>query len=180
MRLPSPRTIKSRTVVLVGSATIFLVGLSSGAAFAYFTNSGGSGSGSATTSGTAPSSVTVEAAAGSPTSLLQPGSSADLTLTINNPNTFALTLTAVSQSGAVSVVGGGGACTSDTGTWPSLALGTSGVSVPSLSGLSVNIPAGPGNVTVHIPSGASMTSASNSACQGASFHVPVTITVHKG
>ncbi|HWE55775.1 MAG TPA: hypothetical protein VG435_09690, partial [Acidimicrobiales bacterium] len=106
--------------------------------------------------------VTVVAATGTVSSKLQPGGSADLTLTINNPNSYAVTVIAVQQSGPITVSGGSG-CTSDSGSEPSLTLGNSGVSVSTQSGLAVSVPSGSGQA-VHIANGATMTTASDSGC----------------
>jgi len=40
------------------------------------------------------------------------------------------------------------------------------------------VPAG-ANITVHIPGAVSMSTASASGCQGATFQVPVDVTVHR-
>jgi hypothetical protein len=153
----------NRRVVILGVTTVVLLGLGSGAAFAYWRTTG-AGSGSAST-GTV-QSVTVLAASGTPASLLVPGGSAELVLTISNPNTYAVTLTGLSQNGTLTVSGGSG-CTA----------ANSGVAVATASALSVSVPAGTNNVRVS--SGIQMTAASASGCQSADFQVPVTLTVHK-
>jgi hypothetical protein len=121
----------------------------------------------------------VAATSGSALSTLIPGGTADLRVQLNNPNSFSVTIVGISQNGPVTVVGGSG-CTSDSGTWPSLTLGNSGVSVPTQTGLSVTVTAGPiTNVVVHVASGASMNTSSASGCQGATFQIPVTLTVQR-
>jgi len=137
-----------------------VVGLGSGTAFAYFTATG-SGSGVAST-GTV-KAVTVIAASGMPSSKLYPGGSADLLVELDNPNSFPVTIVTISQNGSVTTVSG---CNCKT----------TGVSVPTQSGLNVTVASGT-NILVHIPNGAAMSTASDSGCQGATFHVPVTITV---
>ena len=141
--------------------SLILVGVSSGAAYAYWRTTG-SGSGAASV-GTV-QSVTVLAASGTPASLLVPGASAELVLSISNPNSYALTLTGIAPNGTITVSGGSG-CTAVN----------SGVSVSTLSGLSLSISAG--TSTVRIPAGIQMTSGSASGCQSADFQVPVTVTV---
>jgi hypothetical protein len=166
-----------RIRVLVGAVMSAAMGLAGGSAWAFIT--GGSGSGSGTTSVGTIQQVTVVAASGSPTSTLFPGGSADLRLTIDNPNSYSLEIVGVAQNGPVTVVGGSG-CTSDTGTWPGITAGNSGVSVPTATGIS-GVTFGPGNgVNADIPGGAAMAISSASGCQGASFEVPVKITVQKG
>lgn len=154
-----------RMPLLLGAVVALVVGIGAGAAYGYFTSSG-NGSGTAIT-GTA-QSVTVDAATGTPSSDLIPGASADLTLTLSNPNSFAVTLTSISEIGSTVTVVGGSRCTS----------ANSGVSVPTQSSLSINVPAG--TTIIHIPSGAAMSTSSASGCQGASFQIPVTITVQQG
>jgi hypothetical protein len=109
--------------------------------------------------------VTLVGATGTVSSKLIPGATADLSLQLNNPNGYAVTVTGISQNGTVTVVGGSG-CT------------TSGVSVPTKAGLSVTVASG-NNAVAHIPNGASMDISSDSGCQGASFHIPVTLTVQR-
>jgi hypothetical protein len=163
-------------VLIIGAIAALTLGLGGGEAFAYFTSSG-SGSGGTTTG--SPSPVTVVAATGTPSSDLVPGGTADLTLTLNNPNTQTLNIVGISQAGPVTVVGGTG-CTSDSGSEPSLTLGNSGVAVPTQSGISgVTVGSGSAQI-VHIPKGVSMASTSYSGCQKASFQIPVNITVHEG
>ncbi len=157
--------MKRWTRVVIGAVTALTVGLASGAAYGYFTSSG-TGSGAASL-GT-PTSVTVVAASGTVSSDLQPNSTADLLVEVQNPNSYALTLTGISENGSTVTPVGGSGCTS----------ANSGISVPTQSGLSITIPTGT-NV-IHIPNGAAMSSSSASACQGLAFQVPVLITVHEG
>ncbi len=113
--------------------------------------------------------------AGTPSYTLQPGTAADLVVTVRNPNAAAVTVTSVEQGGGVTVVGGSG-CTSDP-AWPGT-LGSSGVTVTPTTGLSVAV-AGGATVTIHLPGAASMTTASAAGCQGATFLVPVTVGVRQ-
>jgi hypothetical protein len=160
------RSLRSwRRSGFVIAAIALLVGLASGSAYAYW-HAAGSGNGSATT-GTA-SAVTVQAVgSGSPTSSLIPGSSADLLVQLNNPNSYPVTIVAVSQTGSAFTVTGGTGCTS----------ANSGVSVPTVTGLSIAV--GTGTQLVHIANGTAMSSASASGCQGASFQIPISVTVQK-
>jgi hypothetical protein len=160
---PARKAVRRRMVPLV-SAVAILVGISAGSAWAYWSTSG-SGSGFAKTESVA--AVTVDAATGSPSTGLVPGGSADLVLTLNNPNGSAVTIVGVSENGTVGVVGGNG-CTAANAT----------VSVPSQTGLSLPVAPGTG-VTVHVPNGVSMSGSSDGGCQGASFHIPVTLVVQR-
>ena len=54
---------------------------------------------------------------------------------------------------------------------------TSGVSLATIGSLAITLT--PGSNTVHISNGATMSTASVSGCQGATFAIDVTITVHQ-
>jgi hypothetical protein len=162
------RSTLGRRAAIV-SATVVGLGLVAGPALAYF-SAGGIGAASAGTTTLQP--VTVSSAV--PSSSLLPGTTADLSLTVYNPNSTAVTITGVSQAGPVSVTGGSG-CSGDPG-WPG-PLGNSGVTVPTAS-LNIAVAAG-ATVTVHVPAGASMSTASATGCQGASFQIPVAVVVRQ-
>ena len=155
---PFGMAIRVLTAALVAALGLFV-----GTAYASFTSSG-SGSGDATT-GTL-QSVTIEASA-TPTSTLLPGGKADLALTVANPNSFPVTMTAVSPgSGPVTVTGAVGCSATDAD-----------VSVTAKVGLRTTLT--PGTSTVDIATGAVMGAGSASACQHATFHIPITLTVQK-
>lgn len=158
-------TTRKRPAVAVAATVPLVLGLCAGSAYALWRTSG-SGSGTATV-GTV-RSVTVQAATAAPSTALTPNSTGDLVLTLDNPNAYSVTITGVTQNGTVAASGGIGACT------------TTGVSVPAAvnSGLSVTLASGTG-VTVHIAGGAAMSSASDTGCQGATFQIPVTMTVQR-
>ncbi len=155
---------RSRLSVVIGAVAALLVGLGGGTAYAYLTSQGG-GSGTARVGST--QSVTVLQATGTVTNELSPGSSGDLLLRLDNPNPSAVTITSLSGNGTVVASGGIGPCV------------ITGVSVPTQSGLRIDVP--PGNtVSVTVPKGVSMGQVSDNGCQGATVHVPVSITVHEG
>jgi hypothetical protein len=135
----------------------------SGGAQAYFRSSG-SGTGSATT-GTLQPVVLAALTSETPTSTLVPGGSADLLLKVNNPNSSSVTLVGIAPKAGGSVTPSLPGCT------------TSGVSLATLGTLSITLT--PGTSTVHISNGATMSTASVSGCQGSTFAIDVTITVHK-
>ena len=152
-----------RSVAVVTAVGSGLVGIT--AASAYFT-SGGTGTGSGSTGSLA---ISVAAATGTPTTPLLPGGDGDVILDITNPNSYAVKLISVSGNGAIT---------------PDLAHASAGcsaaggiVTYTDHLGLSNNIPGG--NVTTHIElSGAAhMTAAAASACQRATFTIPVTVAV---
>jgi hypothetical protein len=162
MRRPQ---IMSRRRGLVSVLVVVGVLAVGGAAWAYFT-SHGSGSGHVST-GTM-STVTLNAAAGTPSTPLYPGGTGDVSLEVNNPNTFAVTLVSVAGSGTITADAGHSSCT------------TTGVTFTNQTGLSTTIPASASGYQIHLPGAVSMGSSSLSGCQGATFSIPVTITVDKG
>ena len=145
--------------------------LVAGPVFAFYTVAG-SGSSSGSTGTVQPLTVS-PATVGSPSSTLLPGGTADLLLNVTNPNAVAVTITSVAQGGGVTVSGGSG-CSSDP-AWPTT-TGNSGVAIVTTTGLSISVPAG-SSATVHVAGGASMTNSSAAGCQGATFQIPVTVTV---
>jgi hypothetical protein len=150
-----------RAPFVAGLVVALVGGLGAGTAYGFFS---GSGSGSNVATIGSAGSVTVEAATGTPSSDLFPGGTADLTLTLDNPNSYPVTITGISQNGTVTASGGVGTCS------------TTGVLAPTQTGLAITV-AKDSVVVVNIPDGASMDADSDSGCQGASFEVPVTITV---
>ena len=155
------RALPGRRILLVPAVVVALIA-SATVTFAYF-RSTGSGAGSSAAGSLQP--VTVIANTGTPSSLLFPGASADVVITLSNPNAFAVTLTMVSGNGTITADGSHPGCT------------TTGVTFTNQTGLSINVPAGASNVD--LPGAASMGATSSSGCQGATFNIPVSITVKK-
>ncbi len=163
-RVISPRRWMRMPLVL-GAVIALVLGLGAGTAYAYFTSTGhGSGAASA---GTA-SPVTVVQASGTVNSKLYPGASADLLVELNNPNSYSVNIVGVTAgTGTVTGTSGVSTCTNTE------------VTVPTQTGLSIAVAPGNG-ILVHIPNGVAMGTTPDSGCQGATFQVPVTITVQKG
>ncbi len=136
-----------------------------GVAYAWLSSSA-SAAVTATTAGL--SAVTVSALSGgdAPLGQLQPGGTADVVLRVTNPNAYPVTLVGVTANGTVTSSGGIGSCT------------TTGVALVAQSGLNVAITAS-GTTLVDLPGAASMSESSSSGCQGATFAIPVAITVHE-
>jgi hypothetical protein len=155
------RSIRGRLVAVLAVVGVLAVG---GVAWAYFTSSG-SGSGHAST-GTM-STVTLNASAGTPSTPLYPGGTGDVSLEVNNPNSYAVRLVSVTGSGTISHDASHSACT------------TTGVTFTNQAGLSTAIPASATNYPIHLSGAVAMGSSSSSGCQGATFSIPVTITVEK-
>ena len=155
--------MRYRSYLLIMSAVGLIIGLGSGVAYAYFTSSG-SGTGSASIGTLQP--VTLVSATVAPSTLLLPGGTGAVTLKVNNQNSFAVTVVSVTGTGgAITAIGDSG-CT------------TTGVTFTNQTSLNTSIPAS-ATATIDLPGAASMSTASSAACQGATFSIPVTVTVHK-
>ena len=143
--------------------------LPAGAAATRWTASG-SGTGVAAT-GTL-QTVTVAALVGgdSLASVLGPGGpAAEVILRVTNPNATAVQVYSVSAAGAITADAGHAACTTTGVTFtPPASPITPTVTVPPNSTL-----------LVRLPGAASMSTASLSACQGATFRIPVTMTARQ-
>jgi hypothetical protein len=154
-------SVRGRLIAVLAVIGVLAAG---GAAWAYFTSHGsGAGHGSTGTMST----VTLSATAGSASTPLYPGGTGDVSLEVNNPNSYAVTLVSVTGNGSITHDAGHSGCT------------TTGVTFTNQSGLSTAIPASASNYQVHLSGAVSMGSSSSSGCQGASFSIPVTITVEK-
>jgi len=155
---------RRRAAAAAGLATALLVGVGSGAAYGYLSNSG-SGIGSVSV-GTMKTVVMATISGETPDVPLQPGASGEVILEVSNPNTHGAHLVSVVGDGPISVSGGASGCTA----------GTSGVSFTDQTGLSDFVPATT-TLVIRLSGAASMAVASVSTCQGATFSIPVTITV---
>jgi hypothetical protein len=149
--------LRRRTVTLGTCGLVLLA--TAGAAFAYFTSTGSSTASASTGTLT----VSISATAGTPTTALYPGGTGDVTLQVNNPSNHAVTLTSVVQDGTITASGG---CTA-----PDLTF-----TVPAAD-LPVSIPANANGFQVDLSGAAALSTASPDSCQGATFSIPVTITV---
>ena len=156
-----PHKLKKRTAVLTILACLALVGL---VYAAWTTNGTGDGYAKA---GTAQSISTVDVSA-STSATLYPGVSGDVLIKLDNPNPYAVTVTAVTGSGSITADAGHSGCT------------TTGVTFTNQTGLSLVIPAKSGGVDgvlqTTLTGAASMSNASLNACQGATFTIPATLT----
>jgi len=162
MRRPQIMSRRRRLVSVLAAVGVLAVG---SAAWAYFTSSG-SGSGHAST-GTM-STVTLNATAGTPSTPLYPGGTGDLSLEVNNPNAYAVTLVSVTGNGTIMPDAGHPSCM------------TTGVTFTNQTGLNTTILGSATNDQILLPGAVSMNSSSSNGCQGATFSIPVTITVDKG
>lgn len=151
-----------RNVLRVGALCLLSVlGLSvtGGTAYAFWAASG-SGSGTAAAGvvqplTTSPATVT--------SGLLYPGATGDVRLRVNNPNPFAVTVTSVTGTGAV---------TSDKGA---ACDGATGVSFTDQAAASLVVPAS-SSTTFTLTDAVTMDNSSDDSCQGATFTIAVSLT----
>ncbi|WP_323054706.1 hypothetical protein [Arthrobacter sp. MI7-26] len=151
----------------VTAALLSLV-LGVGSAYAYWSTVGiGSGSAANGTMQT----VTVDAlvAGDSPATALVPGGTAEVIVRASNPNAFMVQVYNFTANGAATADSSHPLCTTTGVTFnaPAAPL-TPTVSVPANS-----------SILITLPAAASMSTASQSSCQGAVFHLPVTMAVRK-
>jgi hypothetical protein len=126
------------------------------------------GSGNAYSKALSSQNLTTVDATASTTASLYPGGSGSVTLSIVNPNPFAVTVTGVAESGAIAADGAHvTACTA----------GLHKVTFTDQTGLSISVPAGSlGTVVTLSGTPAAMGATSDNGCQGATFTIPVTLT----
>jgi hypothetical protein len=150
----------------------------SGVSFAYW-HSTGQGSGAASIGSM--QTVTIEAlvTADSPTERLYPGGPArDVTIKVKNPNAFTVDVFSIATNGGTVTADSGHSSCSNTGvsfSFTNMSLITQGTNPTPNKTLS-------GNSTVtllHLPGAATLSMTSDSGCQGATFSIPVTLTVHR-
>jgi hypothetical protein len=155
------RHISRKIAVGVIAAAMAAVGL---VYAAWTTNGTGSAYAKA---GTAAALSTVDVSA-STAATLYPGVTGDVLIKLDNPNPYAVTVTAIAASGSITPDAGHSTCT------------TSGVTFANQSSLSLVVPAKVGAVDgvlqTTLTGAASMSNASLNACQGATFTIPVTLT----
>jgi hypothetical protein len=149
---------RKKQVVLVAALAIAATAI--GVAIAAWTT-GGSGSGQAQ-AGTA-QNLTISA--GTPSTSLYPGASADVAATVNNPNPYPVHVSSIAL-GAVTVDAGHSGCN----------LSSVSVTSPQTNaGAGWNLAAS-GSASVDLANAISMDNTSNDSCQGATFTVALTAT----
>lgn len=160
--------VGARRLVAGGVVAALLLGLAAGAAYGYFA-AGGSGTGAASVGTLA---TVVVASAGTPASPLLPGGTGDVTFQVTDPDAGAVSLVGVALETGESITPDAGHAGCGT---------TDGDPVVTLSVPSGDLPlsiAGGATVTVDLPGAAHMDVAATQDCQGASFSIPLTLTVH--
>jgi ABC-type transport system substrate-binding protein len=150
------RTSK-RTIVVA----LIAAGVLAGGAVAYWTTAG---SGSASASVKNPDPVSI--ASGAPTGFLYPGTSADLAITITNPNPVPVNLPSLVRdtgqgSGGFGVDGAHSAC----------GVSALAYTTQSNGGAGWTVPANATNWPLDLANAVSLSTAAATECQGASFKV---------
>jgi hypothetical protein len=140
----------SRRLAAVGFGTAALL-LAGGVAYAAW-SALGAGTGAAASG--APQALGVSATVAG---LLRPGGAADLVVTVSNPNSASVTVTSLALAGSIA---------------PSAGCSTPGVSVSLPGSTALVVPAG-GNASLTVTNAVTMTTASSSDCQGATFSIPL-------
>lgn len=144
---------------LIGVGVITTTLLAAGVAFAAWNASGtGSGYAKATTAQV----LTTSDVAATTTAQLYPGGTADVKIKINNPNPYPVRVTTINGSGAITS-DKGAACDASTGVTYTDQTGTFDVAANS-------------NASFTLVGSVAMSNASDNACQGAVFTVPVTLS----
>jgi hypothetical protein len=146
-----------RRAVIVSVMAVLSV---STAAFAYWT-----GTGSGTGSGTAGTTLALTLTSGTPTAALRPGSTAGVTLTVSNPNSFSVHIGSIVLdsgwgTGGFAVDGSHSGCGLATLSMASQNGGGAGWTI-----------AGGGSPSITLANALTMSAAAADACQGASFTV---------
>lgn len=166
-RHPRASTVDGRHRYAVALAGVLAL-LLGGVAVAYWRGPG-TGGASATTG----TSLALTLSPGSTTTALLPGGSADVALTVSNPNTFAAKISALQLatgqgSGGYAVDGGHSGCGLSVLTYTA---SSTGWTVPARSG------ATNGSLSIDLPAALAMSSSAASACQGATFSIYLTAVV---
>jgi hypothetical protein len=156
------KRFRRRSVMAAVAATVTVL-VGAGAATAYWTGIG-SGSGSAAT----PTILAVTLTAGSPSAELYPGGTADVAITVSNPNAIALRLGSLSLdtgqgTGGFGVDGAHTGCDLSTLSFTTQSNAGAGWTIPPKVG------ATNGTLALDLPSAMGMGATAANACQGASF-----------
>lgn len=143
--------------ISVGAAVVALV--AAGLVYAAWTTSG---TGSGTAKATSAQALTTVDASATTTASLYPGATGNVTIKISNPNPYPVRVNSVTGNGAITADAGHPGCA------------TTGVSFTDQTGQTIDVPAN-GQNEVTLNNAASMSNASDSGCQGATFTIPVSL-----
>jgi len=165
------RWLKNGPILAVKTAAttaMLLLMLGVGTAYAYWSTIG-AGSGAAANGTMQTVAVDAFVSGDAPATALVPGGTADVTVRATNPNSFAVQVYSVAANGNATADASHPLCSTTGVTFNSPA---------SPLAPAVTIPAS-SSVLITLPGAASMSAASQSACQGSVFHLPVTMAVRK-
>jgi len=154
-----------RVAVLTG---VLSLAIGAGTAYAFWA-SDGAGSGSAGAGDMQTVTVDALVSGDAPASTLVPGGTADVVLRVTNPNPYSVQVYSVTSNGSATADGAHPSCTTTGVTF----TGAPGPLSPAVS-IAAN-----SSTLVSLPGAATMDATSQSACQGATFHLPVTLAVRK-
>ena len=149
-----------RRLVAIATASVISVSIVSLVFAAWTSDGGGSASAHA---GTAKPLETIEATAHIGGLLYPDGPAADVVIDIRNNNSYPITVSAVTRTGAISAGGENPGCV------------TTGVTFSDQAGLSITVSPDASTRAV-LRGAASMSNASEDDCQGATFAIPVSLT----
>lgn len=121
------------------------------------------GSGSGYAKATSAQALTTVDVSATTTATLYPGATGNVQLRIANPNPYPVTVTGVSGNGAID------------SSAPAACDNSTGVTFTNQTGLSINVPAN-GTADATLTGSVQMSNASDNACQGATFTIPVTLS----
>jgi hypothetical protein len=144
--------------ITAGSLLFGIIAVSSVAYAAWTATGGGQGYAKA---GTAQALTTVDVSA-TTTATLYPSHTGDVLLKITNPNPYAVTVTTVTGSGAITSA-------------PAACNLSTGVTFTNQTGLSLVVPASSA-AQFTLTGAAAMSNASDNSCQGSIFTIPVTLS----
>lgn len=164
----STRTARASRGLRAAAIAGTLITASAGAAYAYWTGSG-AGTGSAAAATMQAVSVDALVAGDSPQATLIPGGTADVVLRITNPNPYPVQVYSVSPNGPATADSAHPGCTTTGVTF----TGTAAPLSPA------TFVAADSSTLLTLPGSAAMDTTSLAACQGATFHLPVTAEVRK-
>ncbi|MDQ0673975.1 hypothetical protein QFZ36_001536 [Pseudarthrobacter siccitolerans] len=162
------RTARASRGLKAAALAASLIAAGAGTAYAYW-SSAGAGSGSAAAGTMQPITVDALVAGDSPQATLVPGGTADVVLQLNNPNPYAVQVYTISPNGPATADTAHPGCTTTGVTF----TGTAAPLTPA------TFVAANSSTLLTLPGSAAMDTTSLAACQGATFHLPVTAEARK-
>lgn len=166
--ISNTRTAHGRQGLKAAVLAASLIALGAGTAYAYW-SSAVTGSGSAAAGGMQAISVDALVAGDSPQATLVPGGTADVVLRLTNPNPYDVQVYRISPNGPAAADSAHPGCTTTGVTFTGTAAPLSPATFVGANS----------STLLTLPGSAAMDTTSLAACQGATFHLPVTAEVRK-